>query len=689
MIAVEVTVGHETLGATPDETGVNFAVRSAVAHRVDLCLFLADGERRIELPGRTDDIHHGHITGVGPGLRYGFRVHGPWDPESGHRCNPAKLLIDPYARAIDPPPGSLRSLVGHDVDDPKRPDLRDSAPAAPRGVVVSGEFDWEGITPPGRPAADSIIYETHVRGLTRRHPQVPERLRGTYAGLAHPAVVEHLVTLGVTAVELLPVHQFVDDEFLLDRGLRNYWGYNTLGFFAPHAPYAAGDDPVTEFKEMVRALHQAGIEVILDVVYNHTAEGSHLGPTLSLRGLDNRAYYRLDPREPSRYMNWTGTGNTVHLGSPPALQLVTDSLRYWVQEMHVDGFRFDLATTLGRTHHDFDPLGGFFGAVAQDPVLRHAKLIAEPWDVGPAGYRVGRFPRRWSEWNDTFRDAVRDFWRLEEGSLGPFGDALTGSSRLYEESGRKPWASLNFVTSHDGFTLRDLVSYEQRRNHDNGEENGDGHDDNRAWNSGVEGPTDDASVLELRRRRSRSMLLTLLLSQGVPMLLGGDELGRTQGGNNNSYNQDNETSWYDWDDADHELTDFVRRLVALRLGHPTFRRTAWLHEHAAPSHDLVAWLRADGTDMTPALWDEPTEPAVGLHLAGQVVHATEGVVTDDDVLMLFNGSAEELRFRLPRRLTSGTWQVVIDSTDPGRAGEVTDEVAVGGFGATVLARNPR
>ena len=681
--------GHDRLGSTPDSTGVNFAVRSSVAEAVFVSLFEGDEEYPLELPGRTGEVFHGHVEGIGAGTRYGFRVEGPWDPAHGDRCNRQKLLLDPYARRIVPPGGDRRLLVGHTPGNLNRPDPRDSSSAGLRSVVTDEDFDWEEVRQPAIPLADSIVYEAHVKGLTRTHPEVPEELRGTYAGIAHPAMIDHLHSIGVTTVELLPVHQFLHDQFLLDRGLRNYWGYNTIGFFAPHAEYAATEDPVTEFTGMVKLLHAAGIEVILDVVYNHTAEGSHLGPTLSLRGLDNRAYYRLDPQNPAHYLNWTGTGNTIDASSEATLQLVLDSLRYWVQEMRVDGFRFDLATTLGRTHLDFDPLGGFFGAVSQDPVLRHTKLIAEPWDVGPNGYRVGEFPSRWSEWNDTYRDTVRDFWKSTEGMLGSFGNAVTGSSPVYELSGRSPTGSVNLITSHDGFTLKDVVSYDHRHNAANGEANGDGHSDNRSWNSGEEGPSDDPAVLEIRSRRTRAMLLSLLLSQGVPMLLGGDELGRTQRGNNNAYNQDNEISWFDWDTADLELAAFVGRLARLRKEHPTFRRTAWLHEHADPEHDLVGWFTASGEEMTSHAWNEPDSKQVALYLAGRVVHCVDGTVTDDDVLLFFNAGLDSTTFQIPATVGAEDWTIAIDSVDTERKGPVGGTLEVGAFGATVLLRGAR
>ena len=685
---MHVTNGTPRLGAHIEGDAVNFGVRSGVAETVWLCLFDGDTERRIEFPARTDDVFHVRVAGIGAGQRYGIRVDGPWDPPEGLRCNPHKLLLDPYARLQQTPEDAAHSLlVGHAPGDLHRMDRRDSAAARHRSIVVDDTFDWGDDHAPRTAMADTVIYETHVRGMTATHPDVPHDLRGTYAGLAHPAVIAHLRRLGVTAVELLPIHQFLHDRFLVEKNLRNYWGYNTLGFFAPHAEYAATSDPVTEFKGMVRLLHAAGIEVILDVVYNHTAEGNHLGPTLHLRGLDNHASYRLDPQNRAHYLNWTGTGNTVDLSTSATLTLVMDSLRYWVEEMHVDGFRFDLATTLGRTHGDFDPLGGFFGAITQDPVLADVKLIAEPWDVGPAGYRVGEFPHRWSEWNDSYRDTVRDFWKAS-GTLGPFATAMTGSSALFEISGRSPTASINFVTSHDGFTLRDVVSYDRRHNEANREGNHDGHRDNRSWNSGAEAETKDEKVLEIRRRRTRAMLMTLLLSQGVPMLLGGDELGRTQRGNNNAYNQDNELSWFDWDATDEHLVDFVAHLIAIRMSHPTFRRTAWLHEHADELHDLVGWYRPDGTEMSSEDWKG--SGALALYLAGRVVHSSEGTVTDDDVLLMCNGSFDDVVFTIAPEVGAEGWSVTVDSTNPDRTGPIdSGAVDVPAFTTTLLLRPQR
>jgi glycogen operon protein len=603
------------------------------------------------------------------------------------------LLLDPYARRIDGHVKDAPALFGHLLADPDEPSALDSADHTMRSVVIDPAFDWEGVGRPTVPMADTVLYETHVKGLTMRHPGVPEHLRGTYAGLAHDASIEYLSSLGVTSIELLPVHQFVQDQHLLQTGRRNYWGYNSIGFFAPHNEYAATDDPVAEFKGMVKALHRAGLEVILDVVYNHTAEGNHMGPTLCFRGLDNQAWYRLEPDDPSRYRNWTGTGNTVDLGSATVLTLVMDSLRYWVEEMGVDGFRFDLATVLGRTHGGFDSLGGFLGAATQDPVLRTSKLIAEPWDVGPDGYQVGGFPAPWSEWNDKYRDVVRDFWKGAEGALAEFATRITGSSDVFEHSRRVPTASINFVTSHDGYTLRDLVSYERRHNQANGENNQDGHRDNRSWNSGAEGPTNKKAVVALRRRRSRSILATLMLSQGVPMMLGGDELGRTQGGNNNAYNQDNEISWYDWEDVDDGMLEFTRRLIELRSRHITFRRSAWLHEHAEPGEDLVGWYTPAGTEMTEGDWKAPFARSVALYLSGDGIHTTTGAAQDDDFLLLFNAYAEPLEFTLPSDVAAHNWRVVVDTADdvrPVRAKSAPEidaaVVEVAGFGLQVLRR---
>jgi glycogen operon protein len=678
------------LGAIWDGRGTRVTVASTVAEGIEVCLFEPDGaERRVELTPAGEDLFSVHLPDLGPGAAYGLRVHGPWEPRRGLRCNPLKLLVDPYARSVT---GEIRgnpALFGHDLADPDRPSRIDSASATMRGRVIDPSFDWGDDRPPAIPLADSIIYETHVRGISRLHPGVPKELRGTYAGLGHPAVIEHLTGLGVTALELLPIHQFVQDQHLLDSGRRNYWGYNSIGFLTPHHEYAATADPVSEFKGMVKALHAAGIEVILDVVYNHTAEGNHRGPTLSFRGIDNPGYYRLDPHDRSLYSNWTGTGNALDATQPLALRLVMDSLRYWAAEMHVDGFRFDLAPVLARTSVHYDPHSGFLGAVAQDPVLRGVKLIAEPWDVGPGGYQVGFFPRGWSEWNDQYRDGVRDYWRGAEKALAGFATRLTGSSDYYEARGRRPTASINLVTSHDGFTLADLVSYNERHNEANGENNQDGHRDNRSWNSGVEGPSTHPAVRALRARRQRSLLATLLLSQGVPMILGGDEIGRTQGGNNNAYNQDNEVSWYDWARMDAGLLAFSRRLVSLRKQHPTFRRTSWLHEHPAPGLDRVGWFTPAGKEMTAEDWQMPFARSVALYLDGRDVHAAAGVLEDADFMLLFNSYEEPIEFVIADEIPvdRAPWLLILDTARPEAVEEpVNESVTVAGFALAVLRR---
>ncbi|GHF50207.1 glycogen operon protein GlgX homolog [Streptomyces mashuensis] len=665
----------EPLGARfatgPDGTpGTRFALWAGGAEAVELCLFEEGGggdalrETRLPLTAGAHGTWHGFVPGVLPGHRYGYRVHGRWDPWTGARWNPAKLLLDPYARAVDgdfslPPHvyGHVRDWPQQHVADTVR-DERDSAPYVPKGVVVHDDDDWSDDHRPGTPWPESVLYELHVRGFTMRHPGIPEQLRGTYAGLAHPAALEHLTRLGVTAVELLPVHQFAHEDHLLRRGLRNYWGYNSVAWFAPHAGYAAGGtrgQQVGEFKRMVRALHAAGIEVLLDVVYNHTAEGGELGPTLSLRGIDNRHYYRLQD-DPRRYADHTGCGNTLNVVRPAALRLVTDSLRYWVTEMGVDGFRFDLAAALARTAtHDVDMLSPFLATVAQDPVLRRVKLIAEPWDVGPGGYRAGAFPPPWSEWNDRYRDAVRDFWRGALPDLRDLGYRLSGSSDLYARDGRRPWASVNYVTAHDGFTLRDLVSYERKHNEANGEGNRDGADDNRSWNCGTEGETADLRVRALRRRQVRNLLTTLLLSAGVPMLVAGDEMGRTQRGNNNAYCQDNETGWVDWSLLDDPgwrgVAALCARLVALRRAHPALRSPSFfsgLPREGSGLRDL-AWFTPGGTEMTEADWYAPSA-TLGLYLSGPEVPAGEpggAPVTGESFLLILHAGARALRFTLP------------------------------------------
>ncbi|GGP84591.1 glycogen debranching protein GlgX [Saccharothrix coeruleofusca] len=667
------------LGATYDGVGTNFTLFSEVAEYVELCLFDDDGqETRVRLPEVDGFVHHGYLLGIGPGQKYGYRVHGPYDPEQGLRCNPNKLLIDPYAKAITGEVKWHESLFGYPFGEPDQRNDQDSAGHVPLSVVVSPFFDWANDRPPKTPYNESVIYETHVRGLTMQHPEVPERLRGTYAGLAHPVIIEHLQKLGVTAVELMPVHQFVTDHGLVEKGLRNYWGYNTIGFFAPHEAYAALPESagqVQEFKGMVRALHEAGIEVILDVVYNHTAEGNHLGPTLSMRGIDNQAYYRLVDDEPKYYMDYTGTGNSMNVRSPHTLQLIMDSLRYWVTEMRVDGFRFDLAATLAREFYDVDRLSTFFDLVQQDPVVSQVKLIAEPWDVGPGGYQVGNFPPLWTEWNGKYRDTVRDFWRGEPATLGEFASRLTGSSDLYQEDGRRPFASINFVTAHDGFTLNDLVSYNDKHNLANGEEGRDGADDNRSWNCGVEGPTDDPEVNDLRERQRRNLLATLLLSQGVPMLLHGDEIGRTQLGNNNAYCQDNELSWVDWTLAEknRDLLEFTAALTAFRKQHPVLRRRRFFQGRPIRRGDElrdIAWFTPSGQEMTEQNWGDGFGRCLVVFLNGEGIPDLDqrGMrVLDDSFLIAFNAHHEEIAITLPDEGYGPQWTVVIDTA----TGQVT------------------
>jgi len=661
------------LGATYDGVGTNFALFSEAAERVELCLFDDDGtETRVVLPEVDGFIWHGFLPDVVPGQHYGYRVHGPYDPAAGQRCNPNKLLIDPYAKAID---GEFRwdqSLFGYNFGDGDSRNDDDSAARMPKSVVINPYFDWGTDRPPQRAYADSVIYETHVKGLTQLHPDVPERDRGTYAGVAHPAIIDHLKSFGITAVELMPVHHFANDSVLIDKGLSNYWGYNTIGFFAPDPKYTSGVTPggqVQEFKAMVRDLHQADIEVILDVVYNHTAEGNHLGPTLSFRGIDNAAYYQLVDGEPKFYMDYTGTGNSLNAGHPHALQLIMDSLRYWVTEMHVDGFRFDLASTLAREFYDVDRLSTFFEMVQQDPVISQVKLIAEPWDVGPGGYQVGNFPPQWTEWNGKYRDAVRDFWRGEESTLGEFASRLTGSADLYEHTSRRPVASINFVTAHDGFTLRDLVSYNEKHNEANGDDNADGESNNRSWNCGVEGPTDDPDIDALRRRQQRNFLATTLLSQGVPMISHGDELGRTQRGNNNGYCQDNETTWIDWESADTELTAFIGGVAAIRTAHPVFRRRRFFTGRpvrARGSQDVpdVAFFTPSGSEMTDDDWNTAFGKSVAVYLNGQGIPDLDERgqrVVDDSFVLCFNAHHDAIEFTLPPEQFGAKWQLVLDT----------------------------
>ena len=694
------------LGAGWDGGGTNFSLFSEHAQRVQLCLFDdEDTETVIELTERTALNWHCYLPGVGPGHRYGYRVHGPYAPSEGDRFNPAKLLIDPYAKAID-------GVVdwAHDAnvlpyvptgtdDDDLEPDDEDDAAAMPKSVVIDDAFLWEGDRLPRVPFADTVIYETHVRGFTMRHPGVREDLRGTYAGLASDAAISHLVDLGVTAIELLPVHHISDESFLAERSLGNYWGYSTIGYLAPHSEYAASGrrgEQVREFKGMVKALHRAGIEVILDVVYNHTAEGNHLGPMLSFKGADNRSYYRLVPGDHRHYMDFTGTGNSLNPVHPSVLRLIMDSLRYWVVECHVDGFRFDLASALARELFDVDRLSAFFDVIHQDPVLSQVKLIAEPWDVGPGGYQVGNFPVLWSEWNGVYRDTIRDFWR-GHASRGDFASRLSGSADLYQDDGRSPFASINFITAHDGFTLADLVAHERKHNEANLEGNRDGTDDNRAWNCGVEGATEDLAILELRARQQRNFLTTLLVSQGTPMLLGGDELGRTQRGNNNAWCQDNELSWYEWGDDPRaaQLRDFTRRLIRLRHQHPVFRRQSFLRGREVNGSGLpdVWWFRPDGLKMTRRDWQDG-EPVLGMFLNGLEIptlgpHGER--IEDDSFLLAFNAYSEDRVMMLPRRRFGARWTLELSTAEPeaqegsARYGART-EVALSAHSILVLRR---
>ncbi|WP_028990462.1 glycogen debranching protein GlgX [Thermithiobacillus tepidarius DSM 3134] len=661
------------LGATWDGNGVNFAIYSENATKIELCLFDADGnEERVRLREQTAFVWHCYIPGLKPGQRYGYRVHGPYEPEQGLRFNPNKLLLDPYAKAIDGVEDWEAGLFGYVLGNPDLDLVMDEqlSSGAPKSVVVDPHFDWQGDGGPNIPWHKSVIYETHVKGLTMQHPDVPEHLRGTYAGLASPAIVKYLKELGITAVELLPVHQHVDDHYLVEKGLRNYWGYNTIGFFAPDIRYSSNKEAgaqVQEFKEMVRTLHQAGIEVILDVVYNHTAEGNHLGPTLCFRGIDNPTYYRLVDGQPRYYMDYTGTGNSLNVRHPQTLQLIMDSLRYWITEMHVDGFRFDLAATLARELHDVDRLSGFFDIIHQDPVISQVKLIAEPWDVGEGGYQVGNFPVRWAEWNGKYRDTMRRFWRGDPGLMAEFGYRLTGSSDLYQNDGRRPYSSINFITAHDGFTLRDLVSYNHKHNDANCEDNRDGTDDNLSWNCGAEGETDDPLVNGLRRRQMRNFLATLLLSQGTPMLLGGDELGRSKGGNNNTYCQDNELNWYDWqlDAESSALLDFVKRLVHLRLEHPALHRSKFFKGRPIRGSDAkdIMWLAPGGNEMTDADWSGQEHGTLGVLLAGDPLEEVDEhgrLLHDDGFLLIFNASPQGVEFILPA--FKGPWELLLDTT---------------------------
>ncbi len=683
---MEIWPGHPfPLGPTWDGSGTNFSLFAENAKRVELCLFDAeDNETRVELRDYTAHNWHGYIPGIGPGQRYGYRVHGPYDPASGHRFNPNKLLIDPYAKSIDGPvrwdrANTLPYVPGGGDDADLYFDDEDDAEAIPKSLVVDPHFDWEDDAPPNHPWPETVIYEVHVKGFTKVWDEVREDLRGTYAGLASEPALAYFQNLGVTAVELLPIHHIIDEGFLYHRGLTNYWGYSSIGYLAPHAGYSATGtrgEQVREFKGMVKALHKAGIEVILDVVYNHTAEGNHLGPMLAFKGVDNASYYRLMPDDKRLYMDFTGTGNSLNPVHPSVLRLIMDSLRYFVLDCHVDGFRFDLASALAREFFDVDRLSAFFDTIHQDPVLSQVKLIAEPWDVGPGGYQVGNFPVLWAEWNGKYRDSMRDFWR-GQGSVGEFAQRFAGSSDLYGDDGRDPFASINFVTAHDGFTLRDLVSYNDKHNEANSEDNRDGTDDNRSWNMGVEGNTDDGAVLALRARQQRNFLATLLLSQGVPMLLGGDESGRSQGGNNNAWCQDNEISWFDWTVTDGELLEFTRRAIELRREHPVFRQQSFLSGAASASGlPDVWWFQPDGKRMTQRDWTNADTKTLGVFLNGQEIRARTDhgeEITDDSFLLLFNAHFEPVEFTLPSRRLGARWSVelatgsVDDGSFPARA----------------------
>jgi isoamylase len=686
------------LGATPGPAGTNFAVASEVADGMVLCLIGADGaERRVPMVDYDAGVWHALVPGVEPGQQYGFRATGPWDPSRGVRCVETKFLLDPYARATTGAVSFGPELFGYDEHDPSRPSVVDSAASMPRSVVVDPNFDWSGDARPQRSYADTVIYELHAKGFTRLHPGVPAGDQGTYAGLAHDAVIEYLVELGVTAVELLPVHQSIPEAFLAAKGLTNYWGYNTVGYFAPHDAYSAAvragqtGGQVNEFKSMVKRLHAAGLEVILDVVFNHTAEADHLGPTLCHRGLDNPAYYRLDPEDRSRYLDTTGCGNSLNVGNAVTLRMIMDSLRYWISEMHVDGYRFDLATALAREDGRFETTSAFFDLVAQDPIVSQVKLIAEPWDVGQSdSYDLGRFPPQWSEWNGRYRDTVRDFWRGTDGRLGDFANRLTGSADLFGGLRRRPSASVNLIAVHDGFTLRDLVSYNGKHNEANGEGNRDGTDDNRSDNSGAEGPTDDPRIDDLRRRRSRAMLSSLFTSFGVPLLLAGDEMGRTQAGNNNAYSQDNEISWIDWSGIDTDLLAATRAAIAVRARHPVLRRRRFLT--GVEAHE-IEWFTPGGAAMTAPDWDDPDARCVAVYLDGADAPDRDeqgGLLIDDDLLVLVNGWSEPIDFALPETRPGAAWIIELGSADvvlPGstdtapQAGHV---VSVDGYSVVIM-----
>jgi glycogen operon protein len=663
------------LGATWDGEGVNFALYAENATSVELCLFDAPKDAAekdcVRLADRNNHVWHIYLPGIQPGQLYGYRIDGPFEPNEGHRFNRNKVLIDPYAKAIAGTVSWHDSLFGYEMEHPEQDlsfNAADSAPFIPKSVVIDGRFDWENDQPLKTPYHESIIYETHVKGFTQLHPDIPEELRGTYKGMAHPATIQYLKDLGITAVELMPVHHFITDKHLLDKGLTNYWGYNTIGFFAPDVRYASSGicgEQVYEFKEMVKALHKAGIEVILDVVYNHTGEGNHLGPTLSFRGIDNAAYYRLTD-DKRYYMDYTGTGNTLNARLPSVLRLIMDSLRYWVLDMHVDGFRFDLAATLARELHEVDRLSAFFDIIHQDPVISQVKLIAEPWDIGEGGYQVGKFPAGWAEWNGKYRDCIRDYWRGADSTLAEFASRFTGSADLYKDEFRRPTSSINFVTAHDGFTLADLVCYNDKHNDANGEHNQDGDNHNRSWNCGAEGPTEDAHINALRKKQQRNFLTTLFLSQGVPMLLAGDEAGRTQQGNNNAYCQDNEISWLHWDQLDHELLHYTQKLIRLRLQHPAFRRRRWFRGQPVADSKVedIAWFRPEGQEMTEENWDTGFAKSLAVYLNGLALRAVDPKgqkILDDSFYIIFNAHHEPITFMLPPADYGKQWETVLNT----------------------------
>jgi isoamylase len=694
------------LGAAVHKNGTNFAIFSQDATRVELCLFNSDGEQTacIALRERTAYVWHGLVLDIKPGQLYGYRIHGPWEPDQGHRFNPSKLLVDPYAKAISGDVDWKAPIFPYDLasGDDGKIDEQDSAAGVPKSVVIDNKFDWGDDSPPETPLADSVIYEVHVKGFSVRNPMVPEKLRGTYAGLAHESSINYFKKLGITAVELLPVHHFIDEGHLVDKGLSDYWGYNTLGYFAPMSRYSSSGDrggQVREFKEMVKALHAAGIEVILDVVYNHTCEGNHMGPMLSWKGVCNATYYRTVEGDPRHYMDYTGTGNTLNVRNPQVLKMLMDSLRYWVTEMHVDGFRFDLAATLARELHDVSRLSSFFDTIHQDPTLADVKLIAEPWDVGDGGYQVGQFPVLWAEWNGIYRDTIRRFWKGDAGQLSDFANRLTGSSDLYQFDGRKPYASINFITAHDGFTLCDLVSYNEKHNEANHDDNKDGANDNESWNMGTEGPTDDPQINTLRERQIRNFLATLMLSQGVPMLAGGDEVARSQRGNNNCYCQDNELTWFDWDldDSRKRLRDFTSQLIQFRLSHPNLHRRKFFQDRQIRRKDGntviqdIAWYNPDGNQVGDEVWNAGWNRSIGLLLNGQTLQVTneEGKpVIDDSFLILVNASHEGVEFTLPPPLVGSNWNQVIDTEnidEPFAKVVVDAKVIVGGRSLKLLS----